>query len=45
MIERDEDGLARARLAHDAERLAPLEREAHAVDGPHGAAWRVEPGA
>ena len=28
-----QDRLARARLAHDAERLAPVEREADAVDG------------
>ena len=42
MIERDEDRLARAGLADDAERLPALERERHAVDGPHDAAWRLE---
>ena len=37
-----EHRLARARLADDAERLAPLERERHAVDRAHEAAVGLE---
>src|SRR5690606_38518782 len=39
-----EDRLAGARLADDAERAPPVEGERHAVDGPHRAGRRAEPG-
>ena len=35
-------GLPRPRLAHDPQRLAPLQIEADAVHGPHGAVLRLE---
>jgi hypothetical protein len=38
-----QDRLAAARLAHDAEGLAALELERHAVDGAHQAARGPEP--
>ena len=38
------DALARPRLAHDAEHLARLDREADAVDGPNDAVVRLELG-
>ena len=44
MIERDSTVLPRARLADDAERLAAVERERHAVDGAHEAAVGLEVG-
>ncbi len=37
-----QDRLARAGLAHDAERLAAVEAERHTVDGTHGAALGAE---
>src|SRR2546430_12082761 len=41
---RSRDGLARAGLAHHAERAAVLQRQVHPVDRPHHARSHVERG-